>query len=82
MTSCAIRYRLDGPGPGAMLVDCGHGLRLVAREGLEGTMPQARLLAMLAERGLRWVPASGEVVVDEAHSPRPDSTASPRPLSA
>ena len=66
MTSCAIRYRLDGPGPAAMLVDCGQGLRLVTGERFEGTMPQARLLALLADRGLRWVPATGEVLVDDA----------------
>lgn len=64
MTACAIRYRLEGPGPAAMLVDCGGQLRIYTRGVLGGTMPQSRLLAILAERGCRWVPASGTVDVD------------------
>jgi hypothetical protein len=65
MTACEIRYRLEGEGPGALLVDCGHGLQLVTNGVMEGTTPRARLLAILAERGCDWVPASGRVMVDE-----------------
>lgn len=63
-TTCTIRFRLDGPGPAAFLVDCGGELRVYARGGLGGVMPRGRLLALLAERGCRWVPASGSVLVD------------------
>ena len=64
MTACAIRYRLAGPGPAALLVDCGGQLRIYTRGVLGGTMPRSRLLAILAERGCRWVTADGEVDVD------------------
>jgi hypothetical protein len=66
MTACAIRYRLDGPGPAAFLVDCNGHLRVYARGVLGGVMPTSRLMALLAERGCRWVPDSGRVVLDES----------------
>lgn len=64
MPACAIRYRLDGPGPAAFLVDCDGEFHVYARGSLGGAMPTGRLLALLAERGCRWVPAAGEVVLD------------------
>jgi hypothetical protein len=64
MTACAIRYRLDGPGPAAFLVDCEGQLRVYARGVLGGIMPRTRLLALLAERGCRWVPTSGAIDLD------------------
>jgi hypothetical protein len=36
---------------------------------MEGTMPHARLLAILAERGCDWIPATGQVIVDERNAP-------------
>jgi hypothetical protein len=81
MTSCTIRYRLDGPGPSALLVDCGDGLQLVTSGVMEGTMPCARLLAILAERGCDWIPASGEIVVPEREGPAEPPPSTPR-LSA
>ncbi len=70
MTSCTIRYRLEGPGPSALLVECDGKLRIYTRGVLGGTMPRARLLAILAERGCRWVPAHGRVDVEiEAGDP-------------
>lgn len=63
-TACAIRYRLDGSGPAAFLVDCDGEMRVYARGGLGGVMPRGRLLALLAERGCRWVPASGTIQLD------------------
>jgi hypothetical protein len=69
MTACAIRYRLDGPGPAAFLVDCDGELRVYARGALGGVMPTSRLLALLAERGCRWVPASGAVELDLGEPP-------------
>ena len=65
MTACAIRYRLDGPGPATYLVDCDGQLRVYARGVLGGVMPASRLLAVLADRGCRWVPAYGPVDLDE-----------------
>ncbi len=64
MPACAIRYRLEGPGPAALLVDCGGQLRIYTQGVLGGTMPRTRLLAILAERGCRWERAAGEVEVD------------------
>jgi len=64
MPACAIRYRLEGPGPAALLVDCGGQLHIYTQGVLGGTMPRSRLLAILAERGCRWVSAGGEVDVD------------------
>ncbi len=64
MTACAIRYRLDGPGPATFLVDCDGELRVYARGLLGGVMPAGRVLATLADRGCRWVPASGTVLLD------------------
>ena len=64
MTACTIRYRLDGPGPAAFLVECDGRLRLYTRGMLGGAMPRARLLAVLAERGCRWTPATGTIELD------------------
>ncbi|HEU0114774.1 MAG TPA: hypothetical protein VFQ80_08855 [Thermomicrobiales bacterium] len=64
MTACTIRYRLDGPGPAAFLVECDGRLRLYTRGMLGGVMPRTRLLAVLAERGCRWIPASGTIELD------------------
>lgn len=64
MTACAIHFRLDGSGPAALLVDCEGQLRIYTQGVLGGTMPRSRLLAILAERGCRWIPANGEVDVD------------------
>jgi hypothetical protein len=78
MTACAIRYRLDGPGPAAFLVDCEGELRVYARGVLGGSMPRNRLLALLAERGCRWVPAGGSVEVNL--EPLPARTEDARPF--
>ena len=59
MTACAIRYRLDGPGPATYLVDCDGQLRVYARGVLGVVMPASRLLAVLDDRGFLWVPVSG-----------------------
>ncbi len=65
MTACAIRYRLDGPGPAAFLVECDGELRVYARGALGAVLPSDRLLALLADRGSRWLPASGSVDIDD-----------------
>lgn len=79
LTACAIRYRLDGPGPAAFLVDCGGEMRVYARGGLGGVMPRGRLLALLAERGCRWVPASGIVPIDLTETQSTDESEPPLP---
>jgi len=76
-TACAIRYRLDGPGPAAFLVDCDGELRVYARGNLGGVMPRGQLLAHLAARGCRWVPASGSVEV-ALDAERSDAEPEPR----
>lgn len=74
MTACTIRYRLDGPGPTAYLVECDGRLRLYTRGMLGGALPRTRLLAVLAERGCRWIPATGTIELDLG----PDETAPER----
>ncbi len=64
MAACQIRYRLEGPGPAAMIVECDGVMRLYTDGVMGGTMPRARLLAILAERGCDWIPAAGSVDVD------------------
>ena len=53
MTACAIRFRLDGPGPATFLVECDGDLRVYTRGVLGGVVPQSRVLASLAARGRR-----------------------------
>lgn len=64
MTACAIRYRLDGPGPATFLVECDSELRVYARGVLGGSVPRSKVLASLAARGVRWIPAAGEIELD------------------
>ena len=64
MTACAIRFRLDGPGPATFLVECDGELRVYTRGVLGGVVPQSRVLASLAARGVRWIPAVGEIELD------------------
>ena len=65
MPACTIRYRLDGPGPAAYLVDCDGQYHVYARGALGGAIPQPQLLGLLASRGCRWVPASGEILLKQ-----------------
>lgn len=64
MTACAIRFRLDGPGPATFLVECDGELRVYARGVLGGAMPRSKVLASLADRGVHWTPAAGEIELD------------------
>lgn len=82
MAACAIRYRLDGPGPAAFLVECDGRLRLYTRGVLGGVMPKSRLLAVLAERGCRWVPATGEVVLEAIGAEGEEPAETGRPIPA
>ncbi len=64
MAACAIRFRLDGPGPATFLVECDGDLRVYTRGVLGGVVPKSRVLASLAARGVRWIPAVGEIELD------------------
>ena len=66
MSAYPIRYRLDGPGPAAFLVECDGEYRIYARGELGGTIPQPQLRGMLATQGCRWVAATGEVTLKDA----------------
>jgi hypothetical protein len=77
MPACAIRYRLDGSGPATYLVDCEGEYRIYARGALGGAVSQAQLLGLLASRGCRWVPASGELPLPRREAPRPEEMVVP-----
>jgi hypothetical protein len=62
---CAIRYRLDGPGPAAFIVECDGRYHLYTRGSLGAALPDYSLTAMLAARGYRWVPATGDLILDQ-----------------
>lgn len=64
MTSCDIRYRLEGPGLSALLVNCAGEVRMHTNDRIAGALHRSRLLALLAESELRWVPASGKVMLE------------------
>lgn len=63
MTSCAIRYRFDGPGPASFIVQCGDELRVYCRGMLSGPISDGQVVGMLAGPRSRWVEARGELVV-------------------
>ncbi len=61
MPACAIRYRLDGPGPATYLVECEGMYHLFTRGGLGAALPAHRLPLLLNSRAQHWVPASGDI---------------------
>ena len=64
MSTCAIRYRLDGPGPAAFIVECEGRHYLYTRGSLGAALPEQSLTAMLATSGYRWVPATGVLILE------------------
>jgi hypothetical protein len=64
VSTCAIRYRLDGPGPAAFIVECDGRYHLYTRGALGAALPDYSLTAMLGARGYRWVPASGDLIME------------------
>ena len=68
MSTCAIRYRLDGPGPAAFIVECDGDYHLYTRGSLGAALPAHSLTAMIAASGYRWVPASGELIFEPRRS--------------
>lgn len=76
MPACAIRYRLDGAGPAAYLVECEGRFHLYARGAVGAVVPPERLRGLLATPGPRWVPATGVLALDQ---PLPDAPSDPEP---
>ena len=68
MSHCAIRYRLDGPGPAAFIVECDGRYHMYTRGSLGAALPDHSLTAMLGARGYRWVPASGDLILERRRS--------------
>lgn len=64
MSTCAIRYRFDGPGPASFLVEHGGVLRVCCRGVLSAPLAEETVRAMLADERRRWVTATGEVLLD------------------
>jgi hypothetical protein len=65
VSTCAIRYRLDGPGPAAFIVECDGHNYLYTRGSLGAALPDQSLTAMLAASGYRWVPATGALILEQ-----------------
>lgn len=64
VSTCAIRYRFDGPGPASFLVDHGGVLRVYCRGALSAPLSDGQVKAMLSDQKRRWVAVSGELVLD------------------
>ncbi len=64
MSTCAIRYRLNAPGPSAFIVECNGGMRMYTRGTLGARMPDGYAVTLTAARASRWVPATGELILD------------------
>lgn len=65
MVSYPIRYRFNGPGPAALLVECENELRMFCRGRLCAPLTEREVAVLLGGRGGRWVAATGEVTVDD-----------------
>ena len=78
MLVCAVRYRLNSPGPLTYLVETGGRFFIYARGRLGPALPAPLVDALVAGRGGPWVPATGDLVVRLGSSPsaahRPDAT--------
>lgn len=75
MPACAIRYRLDGPGPATYLVECDGMFHLFTRGALGAALPAYRLPLLLDSRAQHWVPATGDLRLEDqagAMAPIPD----------
>ncbi len=72
MADCTIRYRLDGSGPVAYVVECAGRFHIYARGALGSAVSSDQLQALLAVRGGRWVPATGDISLERANVPPPD----------
>lgn len=66
MTNVPIRYRFDGPGPAALLVEIDGLLHMCTHGEVGEAMTSGRATALVAGRGSRWVPCGGTVLVADA----------------
>lgn len=64
MSTCAIRYRFDGPGPASFLVEDGGALRVYCRGTLSAPLTEGQVRVMLGDAKRRWVAATGAVVIE------------------
>lgn len=64
MSTCAIRFRLNAPGPSTFIVELNGGMRMYTRGTLGGRLPQQYALELATSSGNQWVPASGELILD------------------
>jgi hypothetical protein len=76
VTTGAISYRFDGPGPASFIVRCGNELRVYCRGVLSGPISDTQVSAMLAGPHCRWVAASGELMLPSDDSGWPSITPS------
>ncbi|MDQ3045256.1 MAG: hypothetical protein M3R06_08955 [Chloroflexota bacterium] len=62
--TCALRYRLDVPGPVVYLVECGNRFHLYSRGTLGNAVSRDALPGLVSGRhGARWVPVAGTIPV-------------------
>ena len=73
MSTCAIRYRLNAPGPSAFIVECNGGMRMYTRGTLGGRLPEGYTMALVGSRSNHWVPATGELILDIELDDEPNS---------
>ena len=64
MSTCAIRFRLNAPGPSTFIVELNGGMRMYTRGTLGGRLPEQYALSLTTSTGNNWVPASGELILD------------------
>jgi hypothetical protein len=69
VSTCAIRYRFDGPGPASFLVEHGGMLRVYCRGVLSAPLSEGQAKALLSDPKRHWVAASGEVVLETENDP-------------
>ena len=67
MSTCAIRYRFDGPGPASFLVEHGGMLRVYCRGVLSAPLTEGQVRTLLSDPKRHWVAASGELVIEAGY---------------
>jgi hypothetical protein len=64
VSTCTIRYRFNGPGPAALVVECGGEPRLYSRGMLSAPMSEGHLAELLTSRTGSWVAAAGTLIIE------------------
>lgn len=62
--TCTIRYRFNGPGPAALVVECGGEPRLYSRGTLSAPLPEGYPAELLTSRTGSWVAATGALIIE------------------